>query len=465
MRKSNIVTVIGLILFCVIIILPPLIHGYVYPGIGDDSAVHLNMMNLMINEGYNPVFHMYFGYSFVAYPIIWLHQWLGWSIDTIYLWFSYSMLILSGLVIYFAISRLINKFAGWLALLIVLFCSQSVLFQFYYGILFNMINMGVIFPLLIYSAVLYINENKRKYLVATLLFVFLFAVFHTSGIYLPIFISLAICVYILYNVIKHKRIEKRLVWVSLVAIALSVGSILIFIPDFFVIVKTYEDAITKALAVPLTDYLYSIVSIITIIIVLVLLPFVMDKWGSKLEPKYKTVIFLLIIPSLCLGGAIVLKLASDPFRQALDLSTILALLASVLTGIIILKFKQKWITVGILLLIGFGLYHNLPTWFGYNNAITMADQQAIEYVNTVEGECYNTSDTIAHWVYQRFINKKFTDATDVGLLITRNEPMTPRSTEGNHWYKEPTEKFIPDDSYSEVKEFVDGEVVVKVYEK
>ncbi len=41
MNRGRIITIFGLLLFCVIVILPPLIHGYIYPTVGDDTAAHL----------------------------------------------------------------------------------------------------------------------------------------------------------------------------------------------------------------------------------------------------------------------------------------------------------------------------------------------------------------------------------------------------------------------------------------
>ena len=47
-NHSRVVTIVGLVLFVVIVIAPPLMYGYIYPNIGDDSAEHLNKIDEMI---------------------------------------------------------------------------------------------------------------------------------------------------------------------------------------------------------------------------------------------------------------------------------------------------------------------------------------------------------------------------------------------------------------------------------
>jgi hypothetical protein len=199
---------------------------------------------------------------------------------------------------------------------------------------------------------------------------------------------------------------------------------------------------------------------------LVLTPLVINKIkiDSKFKLEHKIAIYLLAISAICLGIVVVFKLSNDPWRQSLDLTTVLALLVSVLVGVIITKAKTQLITIGILILIGIGLVHNIPTWFSYNSAITKVDIAAIKYVNSLDDYHYNCSTTIAPWIYNRFAKQEYTE-NESDLLIVRNKPMTPRSTEGNIWYIEPSKIYYPDKSYKLRNTFTDGDVTVDIYRK
>jgi hypothetical protein len=116
----------------------------------------------------------------------------------------------------------------------------------------------------------------------------------------------------------------------------------------------------------------------------------------------------------------------------------------------------------LVLAIGFGLWHNLPTWFDYNSAVRPADREAITYMNTLDIDEYNCSPQVAYWIYDRFVEAKYS-VNASGLLIVRSLPMTPRSDPKNKWYG--GHGIYPDDGYALLKTFKDGKVTVKVYEK
>ena len=80
--------------YTVIIIMPPIIHGYVYPTNGDDSAVHLAFIQGYIDGEYSlsTVAHAYWGEAMMVVPIAWLHNTFGLSIDSMFLWLNYGVL-------------------------------------------------------------------------------------------------------------------------------------------------------------------------------------------------------------------------------------------------------------------------------------------------------------------------------------------------------------------------------------
>jgi hypothetical protein len=215
----------------------------------------------------------------------------------------------------------------------------------------------------------------------------------------------------------------------------------------------------KAMAVPIGSYMMGIVSPT----VLVLLAFVAVYFRDamrNLVGEAKIFAGLLCCTATVLAVASFGRLSSDPFRQALDLATILALLVVLLVSAVAWQPKNRMVAVVLLLAIGFGLWHNLPSWFGYNSAITKADREAIAYANTLDVAEYNCSPQVAYWIYDRFTEAKYSGNAS-GLLIVRNLPMTPRSDPKNKWFD--GHGIEPDGKYILNGIFRDNAVVVKVY--
>jgi len=295
---------IGLFIFTLVILLPPIIHGYVYPNIGDDSAVHLKWMDEMNTKGFSPIGNIYLGFAMVSYPILWLSRLTGASVDGIFLWFNYLALVGVGIALYFVLSKLVNRLAGWLGLVVVVFCAQSILFQFYYGVVFNMINVGVILPLLILFAVRYLVERRIYDLGFLLLLVMVYSSFHTSGIYLPAFALCVMTVYVVYSRIKKRSIQPSLILLGVGVTVLSTICLGLFVPDVRAIVSLhYMEKLKTALAVPIMDYLWTIVSIPTVILLLVFIPLVIVQrrhWYRWMESKTKLLVFFLVCAVLVL---------------------------------------------------------------------------------------------------------------------------------------------------------------------
>ena len=84
--KTKWFTILGLLFYVGIVILPPIIHGYVYPNLGDDAAVYMNRIEAM---GESATSIQYTGYTIAGYPMLFIRDTLGWSIDTQFLWFNF----------------------------------------------------------------------------------------------------------------------------------------------------------------------------------------------------------------------------------------------------------------------------------------------------------------------------------------------------------------------------------------
>lgn len=182
-------TIAVIILFVAVVMLPPLIHGYIYPTIGDDAAVHISLIQSIKNGA--PIHNGYYGQLIVGYPLS-----LFPNTVTSYLWFSYVVLAFFGLTCYYVVMKRTNKFAGVLAMFVPVFAIGGVLFQWYQGQLFNIINISIMLWA-IHLSITWMDEKKwTTFLVSVALFVLAF-LFHPSGYYIAVIIpSLAIAYFI-----------------------------------------------------------------------------------------------------------------------------------------------------------------------------------------------------------------------------------------------------------------------------
>jgi len=463
LRKYRWLTVLGLSVFCLVIILPPIIHGYVYPNLGDDTAVYLERIE-DLREG---VSVQYTGYAIVGYPMLFFEDTLGWDIDTQFLWFNFIALALSGIVLYLVFSKLAGRLVGWLSLLLVMFCAQGIFFLFYYGQIFNLINIAIFLPLLLYFVARYVKNGKMRFLGLAIVFGLLFGSFHTSGIYLPVVAAVATVIYLIYGLVFKRKLKRRALWlgVGITVISCIVFGVLVLAPSLVVMEEFVESPlqsiisnIGNGIAIPLTSWLMSILSPSLMILMALSVVYHNEIWELLENKTIKIVVAFLIVMVLLLMVATFAKLSLDPWRQALDLSTLLAVLTAVCVGLL-LKQKNKILIAIVILAIGFGFYHNLPTWFSYNSAMRDVDFEAIRYLDA--GETFSCSSQVAPWVYMRYTDAQHQD-NDGDVVIMRSEPMTPRSTEDNIWYQK--HGWIPSNEYALVAKFDDGEVKIQVYE-
>jgi DNA-directed RNA polymerase subunit M/transcription elongation factor TFIIS len=463
LSHKTLLTIIGLFLFSLIIILPPLIHGYVYPNIGDDTSVYLDRIELM---GKGEVSVQYTGYMLIGYPMLFMEKLLHWSIDTQFLWINYLVLIIAGLVLFFVFSKLVNKIAGVISLLTVIFCSQGVMYLFYYGQIFNIINLTIVLPILLLFCVNYITQGKWYNLILTILLSVLFSSFHTNGIYLPALAGIGLVFYLIYCTVKKVEINKRIVIVSgtITVIAIVAFIVLVLLPTATVLKEYVKNPlisslnnIGKGMTVPLYSWAISILTPFMLgIIVISALYYKNIK--EKFNNKHKILFYILLILTVILVIVSFGKISLDPWRQAVDLVIIISMLLSVLMGILLYKHKSIVLIILVVLIISFGSVFHINSWFKYNSAMRDIDFQAIEYMK--DYKTFSCSSKVAFWVYERYTDCKHKD-NDGEIIIMRSEPMTPRSTEDNIWYQK--HGWQPTDEYELVKEFSDNQVEIDIY--
>ncbi len=104
MLHRNWFVAICLIIYSLIILLPPIIHGYIYPNLGDDASYHLKII-----KSADLWWVGYYAYVYVGYPIRWLSSITGLSINVLFLWFNYLVFVAVGFCFYFVLSRLVNR--------------------------------------------------------------------------------------------------------------------------------------------------------------------------------------------------------------------------------------------------------------------------------------------------------------------------------------------------------------------
>ena len=469
MTKAKILTIIGLLLFCIVVFLPPIIHGYVYPNLGDDTGGTLALFDDMRDEEEGFPTIQYLGYLLVGYPLVVLSSMSGIDIDVLYLWFNYVALAGVGITLYFVVSKLLGRVAGWLALLLVLFGSQSILFQFYYGQTFNMINIGIIMPFLIYFIAKYLVEGKKYQFILGVLFLALYSSFHTSGVYLPAVAGLATLIYIITMLIRRRKIQKRVIILVSVMMVFGVGLFvwLVFLPTLDAMSRHNPNPLSiilayigKGMPIPIGSYFLSIVSPTVLILLSLAVVHYREIFKSVITKQIQIIGLLLLSAIVVLASVVFTRFSLDPWRQALDMATVFALFIAILTGVLLKHQKTKLIIVAVILCVGFGLYHSVPTWFGYNSAVRPADIEATAYIDNYQ--TFSASANVQPQIYDRF-----TTANYVGIngdvIIVRSEPMTPRSDPENIWYG--GHGILPDDDYILSQIFKDEKVEVKIYEK
>lgn len=185
-----------LVALSVVILLPPLIHGYIYPTGGDDTALHLR---LMASGGLPDVWGFFTHQIMSHYGGTWLTgvvlKWFPVPLTQSFMWFNYAVLI--GLVWsnYCVFLRLFNRQTGVIVALASFLIVRTNVDLFLAGQIFNIVNMGIILPWLLYFLAKLIAQPSVRYAVIALFFIALFDFWHASGVYLLAIIPIALVVY------------------------------------------------------------------------------------------------------------------------------------------------------------------------------------------------------------------------------------------------------------------------------
>ncbi len=457
MVSSRWITIVGLSLFCAIILTPPIMHGYIYPTIGDDTAAHMNILDqigFFASEEINPLESIRYGAIYiVGYPLDIVSHVFDVDNDTLFLWFNYLALIGVGISLFFIFRRLIGLPAALLSLLIPIFTSYAILSLFYSGVIFEIINVGIILPFACYCAIKWWTTKKRRFGVGAVCILSLFAVFHSTGVYLPFFAIAGFLFFILYKIINKQTIPKKPVFIMAGVIC---GGIPLFI--FFNPILSYlfegMGSQSSIVGIPLlAESLLKYMSYFTLLILLVSIFMLMDKYKAftsteKLTVAVFSLFAIVMLPAMLFGWS------PQPFRQGYDFAIFLSLVTVALVGVLIRIYRGRLVTYVLVGLAIGGAVINVFNWFGYNSALEEVDVEAIYYINTLPGDNYSCSDNVDHWIYSRYVEKDYLSSGGE-VLVVRNTPM-----------KSKVALVEEGDLTSErlfLSSFVDGDVEVEVY--
>lgn len=166
----------------------------------------------------------------IGYPIAWLHNLTGISIDAIYITFCFLALAGTGLIIYY----IFNKYnAGIYALVIAVFCSTGILAMFSYGMIINIINMYAILLSAIYLGLQWLENRRHLLLIGSLALFGLFSAFHPTSLYLPYMAITIVGIILTLKVFKRNiRIDMPIKFISLITAINILVTGLIYKPAF-----------------------------------------------------------------------------------------------------------------------------------------------------------------------------------------------------------------------------------------
>jgi len=321
-RSTKTIGILALVAYAVIILLPPIVHGYIYPCMGDDSALHLNIIKN--GDLWN---QLYYAYAVVGYPIRWLSGITGISINELFLGFSYISLVGVGWSFYFVLSRLVNREAGYLSLVLPSFVSLGLWWQLDDGMTFNIISIGVILPWLTYFMVRWLTQRKFYQLIVLFVLGMLYSFFHSTGIYLAPTLGVLLLGYLIH---KRTLVDKKVVMVLVGLIGLNL------LGTYSLYAHTQDilpQAISKSFGGKLFPLFYYIQGIsVAVLVVGGYSLFILRKVKSVSVEIRLLLWGLGVLISLLLIAS--LGVSCSPDRQIFDMVTLVSLSACICVGVV-----------------------------------------------------------------------------------------------------------------------------------
>lgn len=376
--KEHKIALIILLAINILLTIPILVKGYIYPIAATDILRHTTTISQM--EFGKPMPEMlYIGQAIIGYPLNYISKLSGIDLIPLLIILNILAIIASGLTIYLILSKLVNKKTGILSILIVLLCSQGLITYFSFGTLFGIISMGILLPLTFYYFIKYAINPNKKYAISLCFLLILSSIFHTSGIYILLSLSIISIIYLTYLLIK-KEYKTIINYTTIPGIVLIISAIGIFTLSRTILNNSTNEFVRESIKLnfvklPGVSINNFILTYLTPIIFALLITGILGilTLRKRLIMKKESWILIAILITLAIGlsYATFSGMPPEPTRIAMDLSIILAILASIFIGILTeVKHKSevngKILFTSIILLIGFGSYPTIGGLiFGY----------------------------------------------------------------------------------------------------
>jgi hypothetical protein len=419
-----------LVVVSLILILPLIIHQYPYPNLSDDTPRYLAGIERMIDGdsfyedfGYQQLFR-YTAPAFTGLIIKALHTDPYWTFYILH----YLALIAITISVWFFCTKAFNKLTGYIGTVVVMFCTPSLMQFFLDGAIFNLVNL-LIFGLMGILALIYWLKTKRiYYAVVSMLLLFISVVYHsTTGLEIFFGVLVFLISYIVWNLRKHKEVFFRVM--PYLVIFGIVGSILIgtLCPESKSLIGLTSSSIGDtgigATSVTMFSFIMQKSSMLVILLASLSLIYTI-KQRANISAQERLAMGILVGICVVITATVFFKFG-NPDRSAQDLGIMLAIIMSGVIGFALYiqreRFKRNDKIIGLFVLIVITL-PVLIHYYGYNSAVTKIDQQAIEFVNTLEGDTYSGSTQLEPSIYGLFINKEY--VKDGDYIIYRSKPMS-----------------------------------------
>lgn len=472
MKNKKIIVVLSFICLLLICIIPSIMHGYIYPNESEDTANNITTITQMYQGVLPDAKFRFIGYAILGYPLYFISSLIHVNFPIVFSWFHSLMPLFIGITLYWIFNKLIGFTAGLMSLIIPIFVSSSTIYYIYFGNLYSLISITILYPLFFYFVVEWFVIGGKLNLIGLFIMSVLTGIFHVSGLYLPVVTGLMLTTYLVYMLVKRKKIPKSKIIVGV--IILIIGCVAIFLVSYAkqqifdainninnpsVILDDKYRELSENYKTPISFgyYIINFVSV-SIIMLLGICIFKIKEINRYLNIQSK----YYLISLFCFTGVLILvvycKLSTLPFRQQTDLAIIIALIVTIMSSVLIIINKRFIMLVVIIIIIG--IYPQfIPHWFENNSAIKNADKEVIEYMNKLNVEYYDCSPTVSARIYDCYLEAKYKKGSNI--LIMRNKPMAQGDDVDNIYYD--GHGTYSTDGYILEKIIDDGTIIIEVY--
>lgn len=165
---------IAIVVFGVIVFLPPIIHPEDLLIINNDTYNHLQTFKHLDRVSY-------LGQQIIGYPVNWINSWTGIGKDVLFMWINFGVIFLSGIVcgsLVYIISK--SKLGAVLTGIIMTFGLGSTMHLFWSGTIFNVIEFLIILPVVIILVYKIAKTRNKWWFISGISFCVLMFFFHPS---------------------------------------------------------------------------------------------------------------------------------------------------------------------------------------------------------------------------------------------------------------------------------------------